>query len=79
MPLPRCSATFSGPAAAWFELRTLAAVHALTRARLGHELAHRVDDDTGQAPTVSAQQIAIAVDRGYGLRFAEQEFDRREQ
>ncbi|HEY5390110.1 MAG TPA: hypothetical protein VIJ83_06095 [Solirubrobacteraceae bacterium] len=72
-------ATFSGPAPAWFELRTLAAVHALTRARLRHELAHRVGDDTGEAPTVSAQQIAIAVDRGYGLRFAEQEFERREQ
>jgi hypothetical protein len=72
-------AVFSGPAPAWFELRTLAAVHALTRTRLRHELAHRVGDDTGQAPRVSAQQIAIADDRGYGLRFAEQEFERREQ
>lgn len=72
-------ATFSGPDAAWFELRTLAAAYALSRARLRHDLANRVGDDTGQAPTVSAQQIEIAVDRGYGLRFAEQEFERREQ
>jgi hypothetical protein len=63
-------AAFSGPDRVWAELRAWVADHAIQRAWQRHALGTEGGDD---APKMSDEDVAIAVDQGYALRFAELE------